>query len=426
MIEKAPKTIDNPTELIDLLNNPDYQEAFKVINDKYLYWNKAKYYRPKEISPEVFWSAIKLSRRGESLNINEYHFSFKITNKMWKRLHDFDLFFCDNCPTDNKVDGFFQLNDSKMEEAIASSKMEGANTTIRIAKEMLLKNKKPMDTSQQMIVNNYKTIRFLSNNLDTPLTSQFILDIHKSMTQNTLLDSKYEGIFRDTNDIVVMDELSSEIVHIPPSSESIKEFISKTCDFINKDDDLFIHPIIKAIILHFLISFLHPFVDGNGRTARALFYWYMLKQGYSLIEYLAISKIIYEYKPLYEKAFLYTEIDDYDIGYFIEYNLDVLDKAYSKYQESLVKKDKENKALDSLKTSYSLSPRQLWIVRNGIENKSKVFTCKELETLLGVNAKTIRSDFESLVEKGIFTVVQINEKQRGYSLSIDFDEVIST
>lgn len=55
-----------------------------------------------------------------------------------------------------------------------------------------------------------------------------------------------------------------------------------------------------------------------------------------------------------------------------------------------------------------------------------VFTCKELETLLGVNAKTIRSDFESLVEKGIFTVVQINEKQRGYSLSIDFDEVIST
>ncbi|MGN1189730.1 MAG: hypothetical protein ACI4SL_04955, partial [Candidatus Ornithospirochaeta sp.] len=43
-----------------------------------------------------------------------------------------------------------------------------------------------------------------------------------------------------------------------------------------------------------------------------------------------------------------------------------------------------------------------------------------------VNAKTIRSDFESLVEKGIFTVVQINEKQRGYSLSIDFDEVIST
>ena len=426
MIEKAPKTIDNPTELIDLLNNPDYQEAFKAIDDKYLYWNNAKYYRPKEISPEVFWSAIKLSRRGGSLNLNEYHFSFKITNKMWKRLHDFDLFFCDNCPIDNKVDGFFQLNDSKMEEAIASSKMEGANTTIRIAKEMLLKNKKPMDTSQQMIVNNYKTIRFLSNNLDIPLTPQFILDVHKSMTQNTLLDSKYEGIFRDTNDIVVMDELSSEIVHIPPSSESIKEFISQICDFINKDDDLFIHPIIKAIILHFLVSFLHPFVDGNGRTARALFYWYMLKQGYSLVEYLSISKIIYESKPLYEKVFLYTEIDDYDIGYFIEYNLDVLDKAYRNYQESLVKKDKENKALDSLKTSYSLSPRQLWIVRNGIENKSKVFTCKELETLLGVNAKTIRSDFESLVEKGIFTVVQINEKQRGYSLSKDFDAMIST
>ena len=425
MIEKAPKTVADSLEFINLLNNPDYQENFKSVNDKYLYWNKAKYYKPKEISPEVFWSLIKFSRKGETLRLNEYNFSFKITNRMAKRLHDFDLFFFNKSYVDGKVDGVILLNDSKMEEAIASSQMEGANTTNKIAKEIILKNKKPMDISQQMIVNNYKTIRFLSDNLDMPLTSQFILDIHKSLTENTLYDSKYEGMFRDNDDIVVMDELSSEIVHVPPSSQHIEEFISQICNFINKDDGPFVHPIVKAIILHFMISFLHPFQDGNGRTARALFYWYMLKEGYSLMEYLTMSRIIYESKSLYEKAFLYTEIDDFDLGYFIEYNLDVLDKAYRKYQEYIKGKEKENQKLNFLKTSSNLNPRQLEIIQIGMGDKSKVFTCNELETLLAVNAKTIRSDLESLVEKGIFNAVQINKKQKGYSLSKDFDGLLS-
>ena len=64
----------------------------------------------------------------------------------------------------------------------------------------------------------------------------------------------------------------------------------------------FIHPVIKAIIIHFVISFLHPFVDGNGRTVRSFFYWYMLKKGYALTEFLSISRIIYANKVKYEKA----------------------------------------------------------------------------------------------------------------------------
>ena len=95
--------------------------------------------------------------------------------------------------------------------------------------------------------------------------------------------------------------ITGEVAHEPPSYEKIPEIINQLCDFANKDDT-FIHPIIKAIIIHFLISFLHPFVDGNGRTARSLFYWYMLKKGYWMREFLSISRIIYKKKNLYEKA----------------------------------------------------------------------------------------------------------------------------
>ena len=58
-----------------------------------------------------------------------------------------------------------------------------------------------------------------------------------------------------------------------------------------------------------MLAFIHPFVDGNGRTARSLVYWYMMKKGYWLTEYLSISRIIYRNKAQYEKAFLYTEAD---------------------------------------------------------------------------------------------------------------------
>jgi Fic family protein len=59
----------------------------------------------------------------------------------------------------------------------------------------------------------------------------------------------------------------------------------------NPPPDKFIHPVVRAIILHFMIGCGHLFVDGNGRTARALFYWSVLHQKYRLMEFISISCI---------------------------------------------------------------------------------------------------------------------------------------
>ncbi len=87
--------------------------------------------------------------------------------------------------------------------------------------------------------------------------------------------------------------VEGDIVFTPPTFEDIPEFTETLCDFFNNDNPSnFIHPIIKGIIVHFMLAYMHPFVDGNGRTARALFYWYMLKEGYKLTEYMSISRVI--------------------------------------------------------------------------------------------------------------------------------------
>jgi Fic family protein len=83
-------------------------------------------------------------------------------------------------------------------------------------------------------------------------------------------------------------------MQFPLANPDLPERMRALCAFANMRTgvDGFVHPIVRAIILHFMLAYDHPYVDGNGRTARALFYWSALKDGYWLIEYVSISRII--------------------------------------------------------------------------------------------------------------------------------------
>ena len=169
-----------------------------------------------------------------------------------------------------------------------------------------------------------------------------------------------------------------------------------------------------------MISFLHPFVDGNGRTARSVFYWYMLKKGYWLTEYLSISRVILKRKDNYEKAFLYTEHDDYDLGYFVTYNLNVMQQAFDQLKNYLDRKSRENSALMEYRIP-GLNERQVQILRICTEKPTSMFTSREMETRFNVSVKTARSDLEGLVEAGLLETVPINRRLKGYARSRDFE-----
>lgn len=427
MIENAPEILFNSKDLIPVLLDSEYQEAFQKVEKEYLYWDKAKYYKPKNIDDNLFWSAVKFSRIGENIFFNKKVFGFKITPYMQKFLHEFDMNFggtllsSDTISSKNKQ---YYLLSSLMEEAIASSQMEGANTTRKVAKDFLRKQEKPKNKDQQMIVNNYNTIRYLSGNKDLPLTPQLIQEIHKRISERTLSNPLDEGCFRDNDDIVVMDELHGEIAHTPPKSTEIEQYIVDLCNFAN-DDEKYIHPIIKAIIIHFMISYIHPFVDGNGRTARSLFYWYMLKKGYWLTEFLSISRIIYKTKTTYERSFLYVENDDLDLNYFINYNLSVLQKAFTELKDYLTRKAKEEEALQGYKYIEGINERQSQIIKMAVKKPSTIFISKDLESIFNVSVKTIRSDLTGLVELGFFEAVPMNQRLVGYTGVKDLEEKLS-
>lgn len=427
MIENPPLITNaiSPAEIIQILSTPKYREFLFKIEKEYPYWDKIKYLGTKELPAEILWQVVKFSRLtyANFVKFGNYTFIFKISNYIQQLLHEFDMNFggtLSGSTTISEKNKQYYLLSSIMEEAIASSQMEGANTTRKVAKEMLRKQIKPKDKSQQMIYNNYNTIRFLSEQKETNLTPELLLEIHKRITEKTLDNPAEEGSFRKDDNIYVVDGITGEVAHDPPSFKQIPIIIGKLCDFAN-NDTVFIHPIIKAIIIHFMISFLHPFVDGNGRTARSLFYWYMLKKGYWMTEFLSISRIIYKKKAQYEKAFLYTEHDDFDLGYFIQYNMNVLKEAFEELKIYLERKTAENNALLEFKNIKGINERQAHILKMIQEKPGTIFECKNLINVLGVSIKTVRADLEGLVKLGFMTTIPINQRLVGYTKSESFD-----
>ncbi len=383
-------------------------------------------FNPKGIDAENFWNAVKRSRKinGNFVFFLNIPLFYTETNRTQELLHNFDMNFGGTLSSTDILSDrnrHYYLLSSIMEEAIASSQMEGATTTRKVAKDMLRKQAKPKDKSEQMILNNYNTIRYLSEHKDDEFSAELLLEIHRQITEKTLDDKNDEGRFRTDDNIFVVNGITGEVAHEPPSYAQIPSAVATLCDFVNHEGKKFIHPIIKAIIIHFLISYLHPFVDGNGRTARSLFYWYMLKKGYWLAEYLSISRVIYKSKVQYEKAFLYTEHDDFDLGYFIQYNLKVLNKAFDELKIYLDRKSKESSALLEYRIP-GLNERQIQIVKMCDKNPAAVFTSKGLETRFGVSIKTIRSDLEGLVQKGLMETVAINKRLSGYVRGKEFEE----
>ena len=403
-----------------LKENPELEKAILKIEREYYYWDKVKYQVQKKEQGEKLWGIIKDLRQFnyKTVSFTTIKFNLNLTNYLQQKLHEFDRNFGDvlaNTPLSTEQDRRQYLLNAIFEESITSSQIEGAVTTRLVAKDMLQKNRSPQNHSERMIVNNYQAIRYIVAHKKDKLTLENLLELHETITANTLEKAEDEGQLRISDDVNVVDMIDGEIVHIPPKAEILGDFITELLAFFNDEgDSFFIHPIVKASIVHFMIGYFHPFVDGNGRTARALFYWYMLRQGYWLTEYLSISSIILDSREQYYRAFRYTEADENDLTYFVSYQVKTLEKAYLVFIEYLKRTVAEKRKWIDYQKDKTVNHRQSQILAWAHENPNVVFTVKEIERRLAVNNQTARTDLMGLVEKGLLEKIQANKKEQHF------------
>ena len=415
---------DKPSDevLISLINK---------INDKYEYWDTVKY-KPLPngcSSSRELWLRTKASRVLTTVYPwPKYGLLFGLTNKMQRLCHEFDLNFGGTWEGHSVIPSESReryLVSSLMEEAIYSSMMEGAVTTRKVAKDMLRRKITPKDKSQQMIHNNYQTIQFIVANKYNALTPELVMHIHQLMTDKTLDNPEDAGRLRTNDNVVVENGITHEVVHVPPPYQVLPIFIQDLCDYFNETDaKIFVHPILRGIIIHYMVAYMHPFVDGNGRTARALFYWYMLKENYWLTEYMSISRVIAKSKKSYEKSFQYVAADDKDLGYFITYNLRVLEQAFKQLQDYIKRKQEERVAANIFLQIGDINERQAQILKIFLNNPKEVITVRSLQDKFMISPTTAKTDIIGLLNKGLLAEIAFNKVKRGYIKGEKFDDLI--
>ena len=296
------------------------------------------------------------------------------------------------------------LVSSLIEEAVTSSQLEGASTTKPVAKEMIRSGRKPKDRSEQMILNNFRAMQLIGESKGSSLEPEHVLEIHSIVTSDTLDDPTASGRLRDPDEkgkVLVVDD-EGHVLHHPPDALELEARMEAMCDFANGGGEGFIHPVVRAIVLHFWLAYDHPFIDGNGRTARALFYWAMLRQSYWLTEFLSISRILRSAPAQYARSFLYTETDENDLTYFLIYHLGVIRRALDALYDDLRRKTNEMFEVERiLRRSDRFNHRQNAILSHALRHPGFRYTIKSHQTSHNVVYQTARSDLLGLADTNL-------------------------
>lgn len=429
---------------IDFQSISKYLSEYDVVTEKgeYLPWAKLKWRIAKNITSEQevknIWRAIKFKRFTQYKVIsyvdkNGELFNYCLPAPLDAKLHQIirssgtSAGVAAGMITSPEQKSRYLVSSLIMEEAISSAQLEGAATTRADAKKMLEEERAPKDEDEQMILNNYMLLKAAEKNKNKELTIDMILEFHYIATQGVDENENIPGEFRKDNDINVYDS-EGEIVHIPPSHKDIVKRMSAFCDFANADHSCidgknFISPVVKGIILHFLMGYEHPFRDGNGRTARALFYWFMLKNEYNIFKYVSISKLLKEEPREYGLSYLYTETDLNDMTYFIDYQLDIIIRAIEELVEYLdYQAQSFAEIIEILNGSKydKLTFIQKDILKKSIKNPGRSFTVKEIASNYSCSDNTARKHLNGLIDEKLL-LPSSNAQQKLYIVPNDLN-----
>jgi len=243
----------------------------------------------------------------------------------------------------------------------------------------------------------------MSEMKDRPLTQELICELHRMVTAETLPDPSAAGRLRRKDENIFVGDNKGEVFHVPPPAEELADRMAAMCDFANgKTPSYFVHPVLRSIILHFWLAYDHPFVDGNGRTARTLFYWSMLHYGFWLCEYISISHIILKAPAQYGRAFLYTETDDNDLTYFMLHQIDVIRRALDELHTYIASKAAQLKAMgQELRSMVLFNHRQRELLSHALRHPHHRYTIEGHKRSHNIVYQTARTDLLNLKERGI-------------------------
>ncbi|KPA95122.1 hypothetical protein PF70_04882 [Pseudomonas asplenii] len=388
---------------------------------RYRHFDELRYRWPKAVDPQLAWAVVKVERKKQQRAVLSLGDPLLPCPLFYTPAMHIAISACDQHTTTAALEWMcskigeekhlqYLLKDLVEDEAISSSQLEGAATTTRAAKELLKRARGPRTPDEKMIIGNFKMMKLAWECRDRELSLELITELHQVGVEGIDDQHYHPGALRDDDSIVIEDG-RGDVVHQPPPAENLVARLRQICEWINTShSDMsnlsYIHPLMKAIILHFAIGFEHPFHDGNGRVARSLFYWYLFKRGFGAFRYIAISTLLKSAPIQYGKSYLYTETDDMDLTYFVDYQCRVITRAIGEFKKTY---DATVESMNRFSTFLyesglyaKLSEKQRVVFNVAKSGVAQQFTVTGVKDNLGCAYNTAAAVLNGLVELNLF------------------------
>ena len=298
------------------------------------------------------------------------------------------------------------LINSLYEEAITSSQMEGASTSRRDAKKMLREGRRPQTRSERMIRNNFLALEFVRGRLTDKLTPEFVCEVHRIVTEGTLDDPGDAGRLQREGEGRVRiygTENEEQLLHVPPSASELPERLERLCSFVNGDGEYatqYVPPLVRALIVHFMMGYDHYFVDGNGRTARVIARWVMLREGFFLMDFVPVSRLLHRAPAQYARSFLEVEQDEGDLTYFLIWHARIILRGIRELHDYLAKKSKELDQVKHRLRATTLTNRQIGVIEEALRDPMMTVTAAAHANKYRVTPQTAHADLRGLEDEG--------------------------
>lgn len=405
-----------------------WQHSVGLDDSAYPHWEKLRHRQPPAgLTVEEWWYAHQLRRRGGAIEFPE----LRARNGESLRLSSHPRIDAARTQADQRLAGSIAVPDaisfsaasrdrflvsSLMEEAIYSSLYEGAVSTREAAKELLRSGRGPATLDERMILNNYRAMEWIRERSREAMSLPLLLELHRIITDGTLDDPSAAGRLQRPDElrVEVFSHLHQRSVHSPPPADQLPERMARLIEFANAPDSgagRYVHPLVRAILLHFQLAYDHPFKDGNGRTARALFYWSMLRRGYWVTEFISISRLLHRRRGPYERAYQWVESDHQDGTYFVLQQIDALFEAVGELEAYVRRKSDQNAELERLSAGrHDLNHRQRALLHHALRHPGASYTHESHARSHIVSAISAGTDLQALVRQGLLTMRREGKK----------------
>lgn len=390
----------------------------KIFTKRYLGKNEIMYRLPSEVNINDFWPMILNYRKEHGKEIplkdqkgrNFWYCPLPYTNNITLIDNSAKSQIYENInkifKKSPRIANYYQY-DALIDEAMNSSVIEGAFSTKKRTKELVSKKIKPVNKSDQMILNNHEALKFVLENLHRKIDEDIILEIYRIITKNTLDDA--DDVEKYRNGSVIVCSATQETIYEGPNYEEVPKMMENLINFIKSD--ISIHPIEKASIIHFYFVYIHPFFDGNGRTSRVIQYMYLLQQGYDFFKFFSVSTVIENQKLKYYKAIKDVEDYDSDLTYFINFNSSMILESIIAIISRLGRVFGKDLIISKLENDgFYLSDRQKKCLHFFIKTEKGNMSIENYKKKYKVSYETARQDLNNLESAGIFQKVKIGKK----------------